>query len=377
MDTNITLWQFLLELLLSDQYSHIITWTNKEGEFKLVNSEEVARMWGLRKNKLNMNYDKLSRALRYYYDKNIIKKVLGQKFVYRFVSFPDVVKTENKIPFRIKMENIRKSGGAVFPKPPSITSVSYTIASSESKMYPSHQHIVPLDLREDSENKNTDTETEFKASPLLQVHSVTPVVRISPVVNTTTSREVGVKRSNEEEECLQIEQNRNDSAEGRISFNPQTKRMKVEPRSNSTTTSVSQPVTGDSLTPSFVVVSSTSKPKPKPPPILSVPCNSSNCTKLSENGFGSLQTPVVTFSSPYLPQSKNALIPLPIWSPLSPIGLASPRYSSRTTTHFQFPPNATALRLGSYSPLTQYFSNPFSPFDENTVLKITPISVEQ
>jgi hypothetical protein len=27
----------------------------------------------------------LSRALRYYYDKNIIKKVIGQKFVYRFV----------------------------------------------------------------------------------------------------------------------------------------------------------------------------------------------------------------------------------------------------------------------------------------------------
>ncbi|XP_032365094.1 ETS domain-containing protein Elk-1 [Etheostoma spectabile] len=36
-----------------------------------------------------MNYDKLSRALRYYYDKNIIKKVSGQKFVYRFVGQPD------------------------------------------------------------------------------------------------------------------------------------------------------------------------------------------------------------------------------------------------------------------------------------------------
>ncbi|EFO19187.2 ets-domain-containing protein [Loa loa] len=36
-----------------------------------------------------MNYDKLSRALRYYYDKNIIKKVIGQKFVYRFVTFPE------------------------------------------------------------------------------------------------------------------------------------------------------------------------------------------------------------------------------------------------------------------------------------------------
>ncbi|TSK13241.1 ETS domain-containing protein Elk-3 [Bagarius yarrelli] len=41
-----------------------------------------------------MNYDKLSRALRYYYDKNIIKKVIGQKFVYKFVSFPDILKMD-------------------------------------------------------------------------------------------------------------------------------------------------------------------------------------------------------------------------------------------------------------------------------------------
>ncbi|CAB3388003.1 Hypothetical predicted protein [Cloeon dipterum] len=87
METNTTLWQFLLELLLSNQYSSIIMWTNAEGEFKLVNAEEVARLWGLRKNKTNMNYDKLSRALRYYYDKNIIKKVLGQKFVYKYINF--------------------------------------------------------------------------------------------------------------------------------------------------------------------------------------------------------------------------------------------------------------------------------------------------
>ncbi|XP_050413987.1 ETS domain-containing protein Elk-3 [Patella vulgata] len=111
MDSNITLWQFLLELLLSEQHQHIISWTNNEGEFKLTNAEEVAKLWGLRKNKLNMNYDKLSRALRYYYDKNIIKKVMGQKFVYRFVSFPEIVKTENKIPFKVKMESIAHEYG--------------------------------------------------------------------------------------------------------------------------------------------------------------------------------------------------------------------------------------------------------------------------
>lgn len=88
MDPSITLWQFLLHLLEDQSQRHLISWTGcgSDGEFKLLDAEEVARLWGLRKNKHNMNYDKLSRALRYYYDKNIIKKVSGQKFVYKFVS---------------------------------------------------------------------------------------------------------------------------------------------------------------------------------------------------------------------------------------------------------------------------------------------------
>lgn len=69
MDSAITLWQFLLQLLLDQSHKHLICWTSTDGEFKLLKSEEVAKLWGLRKNKTNMNYDKLSRALRYYYDK--------------------------------------------------------------------------------------------------------------------------------------------------------------------------------------------------------------------------------------------------------------------------------------------------------------------
>lgn len=69
MDPSITLWQFLLHLLDDQSQKHLISWTSGDGEFKLLDAEEVARLWGLRKNKTNMNYDKLSRALRYYYDK--------------------------------------------------------------------------------------------------------------------------------------------------------------------------------------------------------------------------------------------------------------------------------------------------------------------
>lgn len=46
---------------------------------------KVARRWGKRKNKPKMNYEKLSRGLRYYYDKNIIHKTSGKRYVYRFV----------------------------------------------------------------------------------------------------------------------------------------------------------------------------------------------------------------------------------------------------------------------------------------------------
>ena len=40
---------------------------------------QVAKRWGARKNKPKMNYEKLSRGLRYYYDKNIIHKTAGKR----------------------------------------------------------------------------------------------------------------------------------------------------------------------------------------------------------------------------------------------------------------------------------------------------------
>ena len=60
----IQLWQFLLELLSDAANSNIIAWEGTNGEFKLTDPDEVARKWGERKSKPNMNYDKLSRALR-------------------------------------------------------------------------------------------------------------------------------------------------------------------------------------------------------------------------------------------------------------------------------------------------------------------------
>ncbi|XP_055984619.1 ETS domain-containing protein Elk-1 [Sorex fumeus] len=125
MDPSVTLWQFLLQLLREQGNGHIISWTSRDGgEFKLVDAEEVARLWGLRKNKTNMNYDKLSRALRYYYDKNIIRKVSGQKFVYKFVSYPEIAgcSTEDYLP------------------PPEIP-----VTSTVANMAPTALHVAPGD----------------------------------------------------------------------------------------------------------------------------------------------------------------------------------------------------------------------------------------
>ncbi|KAM3614651.1 uncharacterized protein V6R79_017497 [Siganus canaliculatus] len=81
---QIQLWQFLLELLSDSTNSNIITWEGTNGEFKMTDPDEVAKRWGERKSKPNMNYDKLSRALRYYYDKNIMTKVHGKRYAYKF-----------------------------------------------------------------------------------------------------------------------------------------------------------------------------------------------------------------------------------------------------------------------------------------------------
>ncbi|KAG5833865.1 hypothetical protein ANANG_G00280440 [Anguilla anguilla] len=81
---QIQLWQFLLELLSDSSNVTCIAWEGTHGEFKLIDPDEVARRWGERKSKPNMNYDKLSRALRYYYDKNIMTKVHGKRYAYKF-----------------------------------------------------------------------------------------------------------------------------------------------------------------------------------------------------------------------------------------------------------------------------------------------------
>ncbi|XP_071841624.1 uncharacterized protein [Apostichopus japonicus] len=81
---QIQLWHFILELLGKEEYRDVITWQGDYGEFLIKDPDELARLWGIRKCKPHMNYDKLSRALRYYYNKRILHKTKGKRFTYKF-----------------------------------------------------------------------------------------------------------------------------------------------------------------------------------------------------------------------------------------------------------------------------------------------------
>ncbi|KAK6637163.1 hypothetical protein RUM44_007577 [Polyplax serrata] len=91
------LWEFIRDLLLDPQHCpSVICWENHDdGVFRFVKSEKVAKIWGDRKGNEKMNYEKLSRAMRYYYRSKVLQPVLGRRLVYKFGPTARGWKTEN------------------------------------------------------------------------------------------------------------------------------------------------------------------------------------------------------------------------------------------------------------------------------------------
>ncbi|XP_053576505.1 ETS homologous factor [Bombina bombina] len=80
------LWEFIRDILLTPEKNPgLIKWENQsEGVFRFLKSEAVAQLWGKKKNNNSMTYEKLSRAMRYYYKRDILERVDGRRLVYKF-----------------------------------------------------------------------------------------------------------------------------------------------------------------------------------------------------------------------------------------------------------------------------------------------------
>ncbi|XP_077017732.1 transcription factor ETV7 isoform X3 [Tamandua tetradactyla] len=83
------LWDYVYQLLSDTRYEPYIKWEDRDAKiFRVVDPNGLARLWGNHKNRVNMTYEKMSRALRHYYKLNIIKKEPGQKLLFRFLKTP-------------------------------------------------------------------------------------------------------------------------------------------------------------------------------------------------------------------------------------------------------------------------------------------------
>ncbi|XP_056589210.1 transcription factor ETV7 isoform X1 [Triplophysa dalaica] len=86
------LWDYVYHLLSDSRYEAYIRWEDpKTMIFRVVDPNGLARLWGNHKNRVNMTYEKMSRALRHYYKLNIIKKETGQRLLFRFLKTPDEI----------------------------------------------------------------------------------------------------------------------------------------------------------------------------------------------------------------------------------------------------------------------------------------------
>ncbi|XP_048034818.1 transcription factor ETV7 isoform X1 [Megalobrama amblycephala] len=86
------LWDYVYHLLSDSRYEAFIRWEDSDAMiFRVVDPNGLARLWGNHKNRANMTYEKMSRALRHYYKLNIIKKETGQRLLFRFLKTPEEI----------------------------------------------------------------------------------------------------------------------------------------------------------------------------------------------------------------------------------------------------------------------------------------------
>ncbi|PAA67943.1 hypothetical protein BOX15_Mlig029661g1 [Macrostomum lignano] len=82
---QLQLWEFLYQLLHEASDSPALVWESRaDGVFRIERPAALAEAWGRHRCRSSMTYEKMSRTLRYYYEKQLITKVTGRQHTYRF-----------------------------------------------------------------------------------------------------------------------------------------------------------------------------------------------------------------------------------------------------------------------------------------------------